>query len=182
MGIMTDNLQMINRTFVSERAEKKQQRQAKNEFKNYLSKKFYNKFYNNQKSNPDNTYSYFIDPKIQVEILKKFNDINISDKINIYNSTLKTIYKNFKDNYKMNISIENIEKEEEKRKKELEKILLRQEKILYNQNIKLQNINYKYNIQKENRQNIHKKGFAKIAGALIIGGKLASKTTKKHKW
>ena len=45
MGIMTDNLQMINRTFVSERAEKKQQRQAKNEFKNYLSKKFYNKFY-----------------------------------------------------------------------------------------------------------------------------------------
>ena len=180
MGIMTDNLQMINRTFVSEKAEKQSKRKQKENLQNALYKYFYDKFYDNINYHPDNTYSYFMQPKKKMTILKDFQEINLNDKSKIYNSILKSIYNDFKANYKMNISTENIQKEEEKRKQELLKIIEKQEKELSKVNSQIEKYNIKYQKELEKRNKTHINGANKILAGLFIGGKVASKTWKNN--
>lgn len=178
MGITTDLVQQLNRTFVSQRAEKDFYRKKKQELKNYLYNKFYAKFAENEGKQPDNTYSYFLQTDIQTKILNKFNDLDLASKFDIYNNILKKIYNQFKTNYKMNYSTENIEKEEIKLQKELERLQKQHERYQY----LIMKEHEKQNKLLEKRKQIKKKGVAKIAGGLFIAGRIASKTYKKMKY
>lgn len=178
MGITTDLVQQLNRTFVSQRAEKDFYRKKKQELKDFLYNKFYKKFAENEGNQPDNTYSYFLQTDVQTKILNQFNELDLSSKFDIYNSILKKIYNQFKTNYKMNYSTENIEKEEAKQQKELERLQKENQKIEYK-------IFLEYQKQQKllaEREKIKKKGAAKIAGGLFIAGRLASKHYKKMKY
>lgn len=180
MGISTDLMQQLNRGFVSERAKKKAEKEARerrkqlqNDFKNFLYKKFYAQFYVNKKNNPDNIFAKFQDVDEMRKIVNNDNytTLEIFYRIETYNSVLKKVYNQFKNDFKLNYSYENIEKEEAKQQKELEK--LRKEHIkLLNEREKLLN----------ERQKIKNRGVAKIAGALFVGGRIASKTYKKMKY
>lgn len=178
MGITTELFQQLNRTFVSQRAEKDFFRKQKTKLKNYLYNKFYNKFSDSQENNPDNIYSYFIQPDIQTKILQPFNELDISTRLEIYNSILKKIYNQFKTNYKMNYSTENIEKEEIQLMKEYLKLEEKHKKILAQ-------IEKQKEIQDKllnEREKIKQRGKFKILGGLFIGGRIASKRYKKMKY
>ncbi len=171
MGITTDLIQQLNRTFVSQRAEKDFYRKKKQEFKNYLTEKFYAKFAENEGNPPDNVYSYFIQTEIQTDIIKHFNDLDLATRLDTYNTILKKIYNQFKTNFKMNYSLENIEKEEAKQQKELEKLKLQYAKLyLENQQLEAE------------RERIKQRGKKKIILGLFVAGRLASKRYKKMKY
>lgn len=178
MGITTDLVQQLNRTFVSQRAEKDFYRKKKEELKNFLYNKFYKKFAENEDKQPDNIYSYFLQVDIQAKILNKFNELDISTKFDIYNNTLKKIYNQFKTNYKMNYSTENIEKQETALLKEYLKLDEQHKKILKEK----QKHEERYQQLLNERQKIKQKGCSKILAGLFIGGRIASKTYKKMKY
>ena len=183
MGVFTDNMQALNRGFVSERAEKKALQKKKNAYKDFLYKKFYNKFYSNQNSDPIQTFAFYQQPVVTQNIIcdEKFEDLPGSVRIELYHSILTKTYKQFKNNYNLNISTEKQEKEEEK---ELEKVLKEYQKAL-KENEKAKQ-RYKKAKQQQRQQLLRckkeiSKGFAKIGLGLIIGGRVASKTYRKIK-
>ena len=185
MGITTDLVQQLNRTFVSQRAEKDFYRKKKQELKDFLYNKFYKKFAENEGKPPDNIYSYFLQTDIQTKILNQFNELDLSSKFDIYNSILKKIYNQFKTSYKMNYSTENIEKEEAKQQKELENLNIKYIKAIEKRDrAKKRYFESLANYEKELTKNkkVKKQGFAKIAGALFVGGRIADKTYKKMKY
>lgn len=171
MGISTDLMQQLNRTFVSQKAEKDFYRKKKIELKNYLYNRFYTKFAEHEEKPPENTFGYFLQTEVQKRILEKFNELDITTRIETYNSILKKVYNQFKSNYNLNYSYENIEKEEAKQQKELEKLQKQYIKALTD-----------YEKARTKYKQVKKQGFAKIAGALFIGGRIASKTYKKMKY
>lgn len=184
MGVFTDNMQALNRGFVSERAEKKALQKKKNAYKNFLYIKFYNKFYEHKEHNPENVFAYYQQPEVIQDIIctEKFDDLDGFFKIELYNSILSKTFKTFKNNYMMNISTEKTEKEEKKEYqkalKELEQAIERRDraKARYEKSLA------KYQVQKMNIAKITKKGFGQIALGLLVGGRVASKTYKKMKY
>lgn len=184
MGIFTDNMQALNRGFVSERAEKKAIQREKNIYKNFLYIKFYDLFYKNQKSPPTNTFAHFQQPDVIQDIIcnKKFDSLDGFLKIEIYNNILNKTYKTFKNNYNMNIDSSKTEEKEEKERK--------RQKLLLEQAIKRRDkakARYKkalarHQVQKMKLLKITKKGFGQIALGLFVGGRVASKTYKKIKY
>lgn len=152
MGVFTDNIQALNRGFLSERAEKKAIKEEKMKYKNYLYKKFYSKFKENKKKTPDLIYSYFIQTEIQEKILNNFKNMDFSFKIETYNNILNKLYKQFKNDYLMNYDFIKVEKEEEKEKEKLFKEL---EKNLQKYNKNLQ----KHQELLQERKKIHQKRY-----------------------
>lgn len=178
MGITTDLVQQLNRTFVSQRAEKDFYRKKKEEYKTYLYNYFYNKFSKNEDKQPDNIYSYFLQVDVQTKILNKFNELDISTKFDLYNNILKKIYTQFKNNYKMNYSYENAEKQEIQLMKEYLKLEEKHQKILKEK----QKQEERYQQLLNEKQRIKQKGCFKILAGLFIGGKIANKTYKRIKY
>lgn len=183
MGIFTDNMQALNRGFVSERAEKKALQKKKNAYKDFLYKKFYKKFYNNQNSDPVQTFAFYQQPDVTQNIIcnENFEDLPGSVRIELYNNILNKTYKQFKNNYNLNISTEKQNQEEakeiQKALKELDQAIKRRDraKARYEKTLA------KCQVQKMNIAKITKKGFGQILLGIFIGGRLASKTYRKMK-
>lgn len=212
MGVFTDNIQALNRGFVSERAEKKAEQekrkkllQKQNDYKNYLYKKFYAQFYANQKntrSDPVNIFGKFQNFEQMQKIVNhdNFTELEIFFRLENYNKILNKVYKQFKNDYDLNISTEKVEKEEERERqkllKELEKAKKEEERKrqrLLNElqkaikrrdkaKARYEKSLVKYQAQKLNIAKITKKGFKQIALGIFIGGRVASKTYKKMKY
>lgn len=194
MGVFTDNMQALNRGFVSERAEKKAEQekrkkllQKQNDYKNYLYKKFYAQFYANQKntqSDPVNIFGKFQDFEQMQKIVNhdNFTELEIFFRLENYNKILNKTYKQFKNDYDLNISTEKVEKEEERERqkllKELEKAIERRDKA----KARYEKALVKYQAQKLNIAKITEKGFKQIALGIFIGGRVASKTYRKMKY
>lgn len=183
MGVFTDNMQALNRGFISERAEKKALQKKKNAYKDFLYKKFYNKFYNNQNSDPIQTFAFYQQPDVTQNIIcnENFEDLPGSVRIELYNNILNKTYKQFKNNYNLNISTEKQEKEEEKELQRLLKIYNRNEKIIARQEAQLRKAKQQQRQQLLRCKKEISKGFAKIGLGLFIGGRVASKTYRKMK-
>lgn len=184
MGIFTDNIQAFNRGFVSERAEKKALQKKKNAYKNFLYIKFYNQFYKYKKKNPENVFAYFQQPEVVQDIVctKKFEDLEGFIKIELYHAILIKVYKNFKNNYKMNIDTSKQEEEEEKERQKLLKEIDRKKTIIKKQEMQIEKIRYQQYRQSLKCNNEIIKGFGKIGLGLLIGGRVASKIYKKMKY
>lgn len=184
MGVFTDNMQALNRGFVSERAEKKALQKKKNSYKNFLYNTFYNRFYKKKGTNPKNTFAYLQQFETMQKIVndEDFTTLNISTRIELYNSILNKTYKQFKNDYEMNISTEKAEKEEEKELQRLLKIYNRNEKTLVKQEAQLRKAKRQQRQQLLKCQKELSSGFAKIGLGLFIGGRVASKTYKKMKY
>lgn len=178
MGISTDLVQQMNRTFTSQKAEKDFRKKQKADFENYLYNRFYQKFYNEKDFEPLATYSYFINTEKKQEILQDFQDIDIITKSTIYNKILNMIYKDFQNDYNTNKSTKKIDKEYQKALKELDQAIKRRDraKARYEKSLA------RCQAQKLNIAKITKKGFGQIALGLIIGGRVASKTYRKMKY
>lgn len=178
MGISTDLMQQMNRTFTSQKAEKDFRKKQKADFENYLYNRFYQKFYNEKDFEPLATYSYFINTEKKQEILQDFQDIDIITKSTIYNKILNMIYKDFQNDYKTNKSTEKFDKEYQKALKELEQAIKRRDraKARYEKSLT------RYRTQKMNIVKITKKGFGQILLGIFIGGRVASKTYRKMKY
>ena len=194
MGVFTDNMQALNRGFVSERAEKKAEQekrkkllQKQNDYKNYLYKKFYAQFYASQKntrSDPVNIFGKFQDFEQMQKIVNhnNFTELEIFFRLENYNKILNKVYKQFKNDFQLNIDTSKIEKEEEKERqkllKELEKAIERRDRA---------KARYEKALARRRSQTIKllkitKKGFGQIALGIFIGGRVASKTYKKMKY
>lgn len=182
MGVFTDNIQALNRGFLSERAEKKAIKEEKLKYKNYLYKKFYSKFKENQEKSPDLIYSYFIQTEIQEKILNNFQNLDFSTKIELYNAILNKLYKQFKNDYLMNYDFIKIEKEEEKEKEKLLKILKQKQRKLEKAKKRYYKSIKKYNKSKNELQKTISKGFKQIVLGLFLGGRIANKTYRKMKY
>lgn len=187
MGITTDLVQQLNRGFVSERAKKKAEQekrkkilQIQNDYKNFLYKKFYAHFYVNKKSNPENIFAKFQDVDEMRKIINNNNYtmLEIFYRIDTYNSILKKVYNQFKNDFKLNYSYENAEKEEIQLMKEYLKLEEKHQKILKEK----QKQEERYQQLLNERQKIKQKGCLKILSGLFIGGRIASKTYKKMKY
>ena len=194
MGVFTDNMQALNRGLVSERAEKKAEQekrkkllQKQNDYKNYLYKKFYAQFYANQKntqSDPVNIFGKFQDFEQMQKIVNhdNFTELEIFFRLENYNKILNKVYKQFKNDFQLNIDTSKIEKEEEKERqrllKELEKAIERRDKAKARYEKSLA----RYRRQKIKLLRITKKGFSQIALGIFIGGRVANKTYKKMKY
>lgn len=178
MGITTDLVQQLNRTFVSQHVEKDFYRKKKEECKTYLYNIFYNKFSKNEDKQPDNIYSYFLQVDVQTKILNKFNELDISTKFDLYNNILKKIYAQFKNNYKMNYSYENVAKEEIQLMKKYLKLEEKHQKILKEK----QKQKERYQQLLNKKQKIKQKGCFKILAGFFIGGRIANKRYKKMKY
>lgn len=120
MGIMTDNIQQLERSLTSEQKKTAYRRQKRKEFELYLYNKFYNKFYKNKSNNPINIYSYFNIPEVKQNIFDYDGFLNIVEKNNIYNKILKQIYNEYKIYYQNEIKIKP-EKEEEQEEENTQK-------------------------------------------------------------
>ena len=191
MGITTELFQQLNRGFVSERAKKKAEQekrkkilQKQNDYKNFLYKKFYAHFYVNKKNNPENIFAKFQDVDEMRKIINNNNYtiLEIFYRIDTYNSILKKVYNQFKNDFKLNYSCENIEKEEEKQYQkainEYNRAIIERDKAKAQYQTALK----KYNKQKINNVHILKNGLLKIGAGLFIGGRVASKKYKKMKY
>lgn len=184
MGVFTDNMQALNRGFVSERAEKKALQKKKNNYKNFLYNTFYNRFYRKKGTNPKNTFAYLQQFETMQKIVndEDFISLDISTRIEFYNSILNKTYKQFKNDYDLNISTEKAEKEDERERqrllKELEKAIERRDKA---------RARYEKALASRRSQTIKlfkitKKGIGQIALGLFVGGRVASKTYRKMKY
>lgn len=184
MGVFTDNMQALNRGFVSERAEKKALQKKKNSYKNYLYNTFYNRFYRKKGTNPKNTFAYLQQFETMQKIVndEDFATLDVSTRIELYNSILNKSYKQFKNDYELNISTEEIEKEEEKELHRLLKIYNNNQKIIARQEAQLRKVKQQQHYQLLRCKKEISKGFSKIGLGLIIGGRVASKTYKKMKY
>lgn len=184
MGVFTDNMQALNRGFVSERAEKKALQRKKNAYKNFLYNTFYNRFYRKKGTNPKNTFAYLQQFETMQKIVndEDFIVLDISTRIEFYNSILNKTYRQFKNDYELNISTEKEEKEDERERqrllKELEKAIERRDKA----KARYEKALVKYQAQKLNIAKITEKGFEQIALGIFIGGRVANKTYKKMKY
>lgn len=184
MGVFTDNIQALNRGFVSERAEKKALQRKKISYKNFLYNTFYNRFYRKKGTNPKNTFAYLQQFETMQKIVndEDFISLDISTRIEFYNSILNKTYRQFKNDYELNISTEKAEKEDERERqrllKELEKAIERRDKA----KARYKKALVKYQAQKLNIAKITKKGFGQIALGLFVGGRVASKTYRKMKY
>lgn len=194
MGIFTDNMQALNRGFVSERAEKKAEQekrkkllQKQNDYKNYLYKKFYAQFYASQKntrSDPVNIFGKFQDFEQMQKIVNhdNFTELEIFFRLENYNKILNKVYKQFKNDFQLNIDISKIEKEEEKELRRLLKIYNNNQKIIARQEAQLRKVKQHQHYQLLRCKKEISKGFSKIGLGLIIGGRVASKTYRKMKY
>ena len=194
MGIFTDNMQALNRGFVSERAEKKAEQekrkkllQKQNDYKNYLYKKFYAQFYASQKntrSDPVNIFGKFQDFEQMQKIVNhdNFTELEIFFRLENYNKILNKVYKQFKNDFQLNINTSKIEKEEEKELHRLLKIYNNNQKIIARQEAQLRKVKQQQHYQLLRCKKEISKGFSKIGLGLIIGGRVASKTYRKMKY
>lgn len=194
MGITTELIQQLNRGFVSERAKKKAEQekrkkilQTQNDYKNFLYKKFYAHFYANKKNNPENIFAKFQDVDEMRKIINNNNYtiLEIFYRIDTYNSILKKVYNQFKNDFKLNYSYENIEKEAEKQQKELENLNIKYIKAIEKRDkAKKRYFEALENYEKELAKNrkVKKQGCLKILAGLFIGGRIASKRYKKMKY
>lgn len=178
MGISTDLMQQMNRTFTSQKAEKDFKKKQKVDFENYLYNRFYQKFYSGKDFEPIATYSYFINTEKKQEILQDFTDIDIITKNTIYNKILNMIYKDFQNDYNTNKSTEKIDAERQKALKELEQAIKRRDKA----KARCEKALARRQAQKMKLLKITKKGFGQIILSLFIGGRVASKTYRKMKY
>lgn len=194
MGVFTDNMQALNRGFISERAEKRAEQekrkkllQKQNDYKNFLYKKFYAQFYasqkNNKNSNPDNILGKFQDFEQMQKIINNdnFTELEIFFRIENYNKILNKTYKQFKTDFKLNIDTSKQEHEEAKELQRLLKIYNNNQKIIARQEAQLRKIKQQQRQQLIRCKKEISKGFAKIGLGLFVGGRLASKTYKKMK-
>lgn len=194
MGVFTDNMQALNRGFISERAEKKAEQEARkkllqkqNDYKNFLYKKFYAQFYANQKNNPNSNPSNILGKFQDFEQMQKiinndnFTDLEIFFRIENYNKILNKTYKQFKTDFKLNIDTSKQEHEETKELQRLLKIYNNNQKIIARQEAQLRKIKQQQRQQLIRCKKEISKGFAKIGLGLIIGGRVASKTYRKMK-
>lgn len=192
MGIMTDNLQMINRTLQDETSKKTTKKESKENYINFLFFEFWNNFV--KAENKKDIYLYYKDPVITKKYIQLkyedfgqdkdgynklilFNNLTIPEKMNIYDDTLKKVYNRFK---LIEEEEEKEQKQKEKRKQELLKIIEKQEKELAKVNSQIEKYNTKYQKELEKRNKTHINGANKILAGLFIGGKVASKTWKNN--
>ena len=108
--------------------------------------------------------------------------LDISTRIEFYNSILNKTYRQFKNDYDLNISTEKIEKEEEKELHRLLKIYNNNQKIIVRQEAQLRKVKQQQHYQLLRCKKEISKGFTKIGLGLIIGGRVASKTYRKMKY
>ena len=111
MGVLTMELEQINKNILTEKQEKRQNKQLKLEYEQILFDKFYKYFKKNQYSIED-SYKYFsyVHNREQIinSMVKNKNDFVFIN--NIYNKKLKEVYSIFKENKKF---IDEQEKQEQ---------------------------------------------------------------------
>lgn len=130
MGILTQNLQQINRSIENETSQKITKKESKENFETYLFFEIWQTFARSQ--DIEKTFLYFKDTATVKKYIEEhqhikehnqdgyikiidFEALTITEKLTIYNKVLNNIYKQFQYKYK-NLNYNTIPEEEEKPK------------------------------------------------------------------
>lgn len=120
MGALTMEIEKVNNSFLTEKQQKRREKEQKQQYEQELFNKFYN-YFKSRQHNYELNYKYFNNIHKREELLNTIckNSNNIMYLNTIYSKKLKEVYKIFKDNFEYIQEQESNEQEEYKQQMQL---------------------------------------------------------------